>query len=414
MIFYSGFALACLLLAYIVVKTNAGPAIGRFSSVLAGCDNARQLDAAIRDTLKRYCGISVSGLYVSADFLWKSGHGLYYVDLTHRDNLITEHLLPEVPDGMMLSVLNGRAVYPARALRALLPGAPLEPVSAMIPILYRDQAVGVLVLGRHEQGDYTKAERHRLRELGHQLGPVLARLIALQIARTNLHRQAQYERLVNDMKRIIHDLKNPISGIAGAMALPTLSPEARDRIVMEEAKDALNLLDQALDALRGRKKYTAFLHLNSIVRRVAARYHLSVMTLELNDLPHFYGNAWEMESLVDNLLKNAVEAEGVKGREQSITVITRYDAECRHIVCQVRDRGNGIPADILPLIWEGDITTKRHGSGVGLSVVKYIVDQYGGSVSVDSVPGKGTTFTFSLPVAESDAGPDRIGWKALS
>jgi signal transduction histidine kinase len=70
-------------------------------------------------------------------------------------------------------------------------------------------------------------------------------------------------------------------------------------------------------------------------------------------------------------------------------------------VLGVKDSGPGIPADEQPRIWErlfrGDASRAERGLGLGLSLVKAIVEAHGGTVGVDSEPGRGATFVVSLP-----------------
>ena len=86
--------------------------------------------------------------------------------------------------------------------------------------------------------------------------------------------------------------------------------------------------------------------------------------------------------------------------------------DCRSLATtarlSVRDTGPGIPADELPRIWDrlfrGDTSRTERGLGLGLSLVKAIVEAHGGAASVDSQPGRGSTFTVSLPASEARAG----------
>ena len=69
-----------------------------------------------------------------------------------------------------------------------------------------------------------------------------------------------------------------------------------------------------------------------------------------------------------------------------------------HVSLYVCDTGPGIPLDTLPQIFEPLYTTKPGGIGLGLYIVQEIVAAHGGQVTVQSVPGLGTTFTLTLPV----------------
>jgi len=71
------------------------------------------------------------------------------------------------------------------------------------------------------------------------------------------------------------------------------------------------------------------------------------------------------------------------------------------VLFEVEDSGSGIEPENLPLVFEPFFTTKSEGrgTGLGLSIVRGILDALGGTISVDSVPGEGTVFCLTLPIA---------------
>jgi signal transduction histidine kinase len=75
----------------------------------------------------------------------------------------------------------------------------------------------------------------------------------------------------------------------------------------------------------------------------------------------------------------------------------RSEAAGPHLRLSVADNGPGIPADMLARIFEPLFTTRSFGVGLGLPTVQQIVEQHGGTIHVDSAPGRGTTFTIWLP-----------------
>lgn len=100
------------------------------------------------------------------------------------------------------------------------------------------------------------------------------------------------------------------------------------------------------------------------------------------------------ELVVYNLVRNAVEAMGTSG---SITICASpHDGGA---VVSIRDTGPGIPEQIRNKIFEPFFSTKKKGSGLGLAICQKIIDEHGGSISVDSAPGQGTTFLITLPQA---------------
>jgi signal transduction histidine kinase len=107
------------------------------------------------------------------------------------------------------------------------------------------------------------------------------------------------------------------------------------------------------------------------------------------------GDRARLEQVAANLIDNAVKYSPPGGR---------VDVEVRHeggqALLRVCDTGAGIPADELPRIWDrlfrGDASRTERGLGLGLSLVRAIVEAHGGTVTVESEPGKGSVFTVRL------------------
>jgi signal transduction histidine kinase len=93
-------------------------------------------------------------------------------------------------------------------------------------------------------------------------------------------------------------------------------------------------------------------------------------------------------NLVANAL-NAVESGG------SVRVVARAEGDTA--VLEVTDDGTGIPPDVLPHVFEPFYSTRKDGAGLGLSLVRAIVEQHGGMVSAESDVGRGTTVRVTLP-----------------
>jgi signal transduction histidine kinase len=109
------------------------------------------------------------------------------------------------------------------------------------------------------------------------------------------------------------------------------------------------------------------------------------------------GDRTRLEQVAANLIDNAVKYTAAGGR-----VDVEVVRDGNRALLRVRDTGAGIPADELPRIWDrlfrGDTSRTERGLGLGLSLVKAIVEAHGGSVAVESEPGRGSTFTVVLPM----------------
>jgi nitrogen fixation/metabolism regulation signal transduction histidine kinase len=102
----------------------------------------------------------------------------------------------------------------------------------------------------------------------------------------------------------------------------------------------------------------------------------------------------QMEQILINLIKNSAEA--LPGRKNGIIHLNAFRADDSTII-QVEDNGTGIPGEIIEDIFVPFFTTKKSGSGIGLSLSKQIMQNHNGSISVNSMPTKGARFTLKFP-----------------
>jgi len=101
-----------------------------------------------------------------------------------------------------------------------------------------------------------------------------------------------------------------------------------------------------------------------------------------------------------NVILNAAEAMTKGG---SLTIRSVRAADGQSIVVSLADTGPGIPEEVRERIFDPFYTTKEHGTGLGLSISYGIVEQHGGTISVDSSLGKGSIFTIQLPILTSES-----------
>src|SRR5690606_38702748 len=106
-----------------------------------------------------------------------------------------------------------------------------------------------------------------------------------------------------------------------------------------------------------------------------------------------------LRRILGNLVANALDAlEGAPREREGVTVSTAPRGET--VLCAVEDRGRGMSHDELARAFDAPFTTKPGGSGTGLGVVRRLVEELGGSIRVETAPGRGTRVELSLPVAE--------------
>jgi signal transduction histidine kinase len=134
------------------------------------------------------------------------------------------------------------------------------------------------------------------------------------------------------------------------------------------------------------------------------------VTLELDveeGLPPVLADAPRVAQVVGNLLGNALRFTPRGGR----VLVQARPARSDEVMVTVRDNGPGIPAEDLPHVFDRFWRTERAGhgaAGLGLSIAKAIVEAQGGSIWVESTPGTGAAFSFTLPIAllARESGPE--------
>jgi two-component system, NtrC family, sensor kinase len=206
---------------------------------------------------------------------------------------------------------------------------------------------------------------------------------------------------------ITHEVRNPLSSIG--LNTELLEDELGDN---EEAKKLVQAIHREVDRLTAiTEEYLTFARLpkpklapeaiNSLVAALAAfvRADLAAKQVELavelaDGDPIALLDAAQIRQCLINLVRNATDAVSAKGGGR-IVLRTRRAGD--RIVLEVRDDGSGIPADVLPRLFDPFFSTKEGGSGLGLALTQQIVKDHGGDLVVESTLGKGTTFTLSIP-----------------
>jgi signal transduction histidine kinase len=141
------------------------------------------------------------------------------------------------------------------------------------------------------------------------------------------------------------------------------------------------------------------------VKPAAEQMHISI-DVDLPDaLPAVYGDLQRVAQVLANLLRNAVRYTPETG---SVSVAVRADDPAGRVKISVADTGVGISADLLPYVFdrfyraEHDLRMNVVGVGLELSITKRLVEVQGGQIWAESEEGRGSTFTFTLPVAGQD------------
>lgn len=220
------------------------------------------------------------------------------------------------------------------------------------------------------------------------------------IARLNLASEAQRTFLAETS----HELRTPLTSLQGFLdrSVRRSPPYLRDELedAQRIARAMSRLVSDLLQLTRGQlvREYTPHLldPASDILRPVAEEF--PGVRLEARPGNLILGDPDRLKQLVRNLTANAVRATK-NPRKVTLGLVTTPE----HVVLLVRDRGPGIPEDLLPHIFEKFHKGVGGGAGLGLAIAKQIADVHGATLEVESFAGRGSTFRVTLQAVEEES-----------
>ena len=232
--------------------------------------------------------------------------------------------------------------------------------------------------------------------------------------RTQELREA-HEKLVRQEKLAIlgqlaggvgHELRNPLGVISNAvyflqMTLPDADETTKEYLEMisAEVRNSTRIISDLLDFSRTRMPDREEAAVSELVAEVLKKRpppeNVEATTEIAPDLPPVFVDPRQMGQVLGNLVVNAYQAMKEGGK---LTISAQ--AEKGQVSLSVADTGCGIPPENMAKLFEPLFTTRAKGIGLGLMVVKNLVEANGGSIEAESEEGKGSTFTVRLPAAE--------------
>lgn len=218
---------------------------------------------------------------------------------------------------------------------------------------------------------------------------------------------------------LAHEIRNPLGAIKGAAQCLEPRPRAGEEgefldVIVEEVNRLNGVVTQFLDYARPLKQSFGTVDLNEVVGRTIRLIQNEVpariaLVVELGEnLPTVEGDPEQLKQVLINLVQNAIQALGtapgtIRVRTRGPERFADLRASGEFVEIDVADDGPGIPPEQQPNIFVPFFTTKQKGTGLGLAICQRLVKSHGGSISVLSKVGEGSTFVVRLPAHAASA-----------
>ncbi len=288
----------------------------------------------------------------------------------------------------------------------------------LVPLVGPDRVIGALVIRRKQPGKFLQDTIQLLQTFAaHSVLAIENARLFLEIDEKGRQLEVASKHKSQFLANMSHELRTPLNAILGYTELILDSiygePSEKMRAVLERlqsnGRHLLGLINDVLDLSKIEAgQLTLSLHdyslsdlvhgVVSAVEPLAAEKRLAFTAEVAPDLPRGHGDERRLSQVLLNLVGNAIKFTD-KGE-----VAIRASATNGAFTVAVCDTGPGISAADQAKIFEefqqadSSITRKKGGTGLGLSIAKRIIEMHGGRIWVESEPGKGSTFYFTLPV----------------
>jgi len=297
--------------------------------------------------------------------------------------------------------------------------------SLTCPLISNGVPVGFIFFSSLEKNTYSQAHLETYQRIARQLSITLekGRLVSELAEQKNMIEKKNDElKKLDELKNVFlgiaaHDLRNPIGAIRGLAEIMlnerfTISEEEREQFlkdIYEQSNFMLNLLNDLLDITTIESgKFTlsiSQLHTRHFFEQILEHHHKlaahkgTKILLEYIDEGFMFADGTRLRQIVDNLISNAV-----KFSPPESTVKISVNLQDNHWKIGIEDEGPGISEKDRETLFQdfaklsAQPTGGEKSTGLGLSIARKIVHSHNGTIGVDSEPGKGANFWFTLPI----------------
>ena len=288
-----------------------------------------------------------------------------------------------------------------------------------VPVRAEGEVLGIIQLASRTPRSFSDEEVRLLETIGNQMGIAVQRAQLFEKTRRQASELERASKLQADFTAMIaHDLRSPLMNITGVAEVMI---EGMFGDVTDEQKKWLEriqangrtLVDLVSDFLDFSKLESGYVEvkqervdLSDLIQRTIENFQVLAREklISISDavdlsLPAVHADPRRVDQVLSNLLSNAIKFTGEAGQTEVGAVL----ADASQVKVWVKDNGVGIPADEIGQLFQkyrqGGNAKRSSGQGTGLGLVicKMIVEAHGGKIWVESQPGQGSTFFFSLP-----------------
>ncbi len=207
------------------------------------------------------------------------------------------------------------------------------------------------------------------------------------------------------LSKFSHELRNPLTSVYSTVQLiEAMHPEVKDFKYWSNISNDLEYMNRLLtdlsDFSKSEKLQVSTFSLRGLLEQISLSFAAVIADSEVEytakispSITQITGDKTKLQEVFLNLLKNAYEA-----ALPNNTIYLEVALANNFVQILVRDTGCGISEEQLPTIFDPFATYKKEGSGLGLAICKNIINAHGGTISVESVIGEGTSFVVTIPI----------------
>jgi signal transduction histidine kinase len=289
-----------------------------------------------------------------------------------------------------------------------------------VPLTFAGKAVGVLAVYTQQRHRFSNDEVKILTTLGDlsavaiEKGRLLARVVDME---EKLRASERLSALGLLAAEIAHEIRNPLTvmqmlfhALVETMQLDSTSHRDAE-LISEKMRQMNRILDQVLSFARSSEPIKESVHAQQLfddvfllTRHKLQQQDIDVRSTVPDDLPLFRADREQIEQVLLNLILNAAQAMPKGGLIRLSAAVEELEGE-PHLVLAVRDNGQGMSPEQLDNLFAPFLTTKDSGTGIGLAIVKKIMENHQSKVQVESKVGQGTRFKLLFPISDPHAPP---------